>query len=358
MATADNPAAIYYNPAGITQLDGQYFQAGLHALSANSEYHSPGGVRSDTKFEILPVPEFYYASKLKDTAWSLGLGVYAPYGLGLQWPENTSFRTLAIEGRLTYVTINPVIAWQADPTFSVAIGPTVNYSKTKLRNGIGFTPGDEFKFIGDDIDFGMTAGLLWKPCEQWALGASYRLPTSLNYGGSTVQSPYSPATSSSARIDFPQTIIAGISYRPTPNWNIEFDVDWTDWDIVNTLTFKNTATGDIPYPLNWKSSFLYEFGVSRYLPHGYCVSAGYFFSADSVTDKNFNPILPDANLHVGSLGFGHKGEHWDWAISGQIITGPSRTISNSQSTSLIGESADGRYHWFNQAVNVSLTYHF
>src|SRR3954470_11069347 len=35
-ATADNPSAIYYNPAGITQLEGQNLQFGVHALSANS----------------------------------------------------------------------------------------------------------------------------------------------------------------------------------------------------------------------------------------------------------------------------------------------------------------------------------
>src|SRR3990170_4038794 len=35
VATADNPAAIYYNPAGITQLEGHTAQFGIHSLSAN-----------------------------------------------------------------------------------------------------------------------------------------------------------------------------------------------------------------------------------------------------------------------------------------------------------------------------------
>ncbi len=111
-------------------------------------------------------------------------------------------------------------------------------------------------------------------------------------------------------------------------------------------------------PLNWKSSFLYEAGVTRYLANGWYVSAGYFFSQNSAPEKYFTPYVPDTDLHVGSLGFGHKGVHWRWAVSGQIITGPSRTVSGSQSTSLIGQTADGRYHWFNQAVNLSLGYHF
>src|SRR5213596_3716802 len=41
VATADNPSAIYYNPAGITQLEGQQFRAGLYVISGDTEYTSP-----------------------------------------------------------------------------------------------------------------------------------------------------------------------------------------------------------------------------------------------------------------------------------------------------------------------------
>src|SRR2546425_5705510 len=61
VATADNPSALYYNPAGITQLQGQNVQFGLHTLSVNSHFTAAtGGIEADTDFEILPVPELYY----------------------------------------------------------------------------------------------------------------------------------------------------------------------------------------------------------------------------------------------------------------------------------------------------------
>src|ERR1700676_1119715 len=59
-ATADNPSAIYYNPAGITQLEGNNAQLGVHTISVNSHYEAPNGRTSDTKFAVQPVPEFYY----------------------------------------------------------------------------------------------------------------------------------------------------------------------------------------------------------------------------------------------------------------------------------------------------------
>ena len=45
VATADNPAAIYYNPAGITQLDGQNVRAGLYLVSPGIDYESPTGTK-------------------------------------------------------------------------------------------------------------------------------------------------------------------------------------------------------------------------------------------------------------------------------------------------------------------------
>ncbi len=358
VATADSPSAIYYNPAGITQIEGTLAQYGLHIISVNSDYHSPSGVEANSKFEIQPVPQFYATMTPKDSHFSFGFGVYAPFGLGIQWPENAPFRTLGLEGRLLYASLNPVVAWKIHRTFSLAIGPTINYSKVKLRQGIGITPNDEFKFTGDGFAYGFTAGLLWQPHPQWSFGAKYSSETSVNYGGDSLALPYSAATHTTARLDYPQTAVGGISFRPNEQWNIEADVDWTDWDRVKTVVFKGTASGDVLLPLNWHSSFLYELGATRYFSNGYFASAGYFFSANSTSEKNFTFVVPDTDLHVASLGFGRKGKHWRWAVSGQIITGPTRTVTGSTPNPNSMVSADGRYHWFNEAVNASIGYQF
>src|SRR5690348_1497480 len=52
IATADNPSALYYNPAGITQIQGPEAQFGLHVISVNSHFEAEAGGSSDTKFEI------------------------------------------------------------------------------------------------------------------------------------------------------------------------------------------------------------------------------------------------------------------------------------------------------------------
>jgi len=88
------------------------------------------------------------------------------------------------------------------------------------------------------------------------------------------------------------------------------------------------------------------------------VSAGYFFSGDTAGNKNYTPAIPDTDLHVGSIGISHKGEHWNWAVAGQIITGPARNVSGSQPNPFTGESADGKYQLFVPTLSVSVAYHF
>ncbi len=361
VATADNPSAIYYNPAGITQLSGQQLRAGIYAISSDTSYTSPTGAKANTKTDLNPVPQLYYTASLEKVPLSFGLGVYVPYGLALDWGDNNPFNTIAQSGSILYVCINPVAAWKVNDQLSIAVGPTINYSQAKFQRAIGFLPNDEFKVSGSDTDYGFNAGVRWQPIKQLAFGASYRYKTTLNYHGTsqTLPSPpLPPPTTSSAAIRYPQYVIFGVSYRPTENWNIEVDIDWTDWSDVKQIVFQNTGFGNLTLQLNYRSSFMYEIGATRQLGKGYFASLGYFYSENSSPDQNFTPIIPDSDLHLGGLGFGHKGKRWDWTLAYQFGYNPGRTVQNNQSPSLIGQTANGTYRAFNNAFNLAATLKF
>lgn len=363
VATANNPSAIYYNPAGITQLKGHNLQGGvLNYIGVNFDYESPTGSDSETEFEVIPIPQIHYVFTPEDSRFSYGLGLYAPFGLEIEWPEDTGFRTLAIEGSLSYFTLNPVIAYKILPNLSVAAGPNINYSKFEFRQGIGFSPGDEFRYEGDDFGFGFNAGILWQPHEQWSFGANYRSASELKYRGKSQLRPYSAPVGSKAEIEYPQIVSAGVSFRPTPKWNIEVAVDWTDWNSVDALVVEdaNTLAGgtDITLPLNWHASWFYHLGATHYFGNGYFASAGYFFSEDSTSERHYTPYVPDTDIHVASIGAGYKGERWYWAISAQLFIGVEREVDEHQTTSLIGETANGNYSLLTPGLTISLGHRF
>jgi len=122
VATADNPSAIYYNPAGIAFLTGQNARIGIYAIDLWDTF-SGSGVHKETKSDLQAVPHIYYTYTPEKCPVSAGFGIYAPYGLGLEWPDNTPFRNLAKEGRIQYLTFNPVVAWKIHDTLSISAGP-------------------------------------------------------------------------------------------------------------------------------------------------------------------------------------------------------------------------------------------
>jgi long-chain fatty acid transport protein len=354
VATANNPSAIYYNPAGITQLKGQNVSAGLYLISASTEYESPSGAKADTDSSFQAVPQVYYTASLSNAPVSFGLGIYAPYGLAIDWGKNTSFSVLAQSGKLLYATANPVVAWQIHPTLSIGAGPTLNYSKANFKRAIGIVPGDQFKFEGDDTDYGFNAGLRWQPHEMWSFGVKYSSATKLNYDGESEASPFAPETDTHASIDFPQTVVGGISFRPNENWNFEVDVDWTDWDTLDAVVFKGTTGGPQTFTLNYRSSFMYEFGATRKFCDKWFGSLGYIYSENSSPDKNFSPLVPDSDLHLVSVGLARKGERWDWAASYTCAFNLEREVKGSVPFNL----ADGTYDTLNHAINFSATLKF
>ena len=363
VATADNPSAIYYNPAGVAQLEGTQVRVGGYAISLKSHYEDPNGRKSETEDMLAPLPEIYFTHTMSKQPFSYGVGIYTPYGLVNEWPDNSTFRHM--EGRVTYITINPVAAWKLDDGLFFAAGATLNYGYGSLTQTIFsqalFPPGGQIKFDGDDIDFGFNLGFLWQPLPKHSFGISYHSGTTMDWHGESKTSGAelagipSGTESATGHVHFPQFVIAGYSFRPTPEWNIEFNIDWTDWGSVDALTIKQ-GSGTIQIPLNWASSFIYEFGVTRNFGEHWRMSGGYAYTKNSVPSANFLPLVPDEDFHFFGIGGGWKGKHWSWDLAYQFGYAGERNVTGNTLAFPVGANANGKYDFSSHAVSLSVGY--
>src|SRR6185369_3012505 len=176
VATADNPSAIYYNPAGITQLRGHNLRGGIYGIYLNPNFSSPSGGTFHNENQLHAIPQLFYTYGPETFPLSFGLGLYSPYGLSTKWPQDTGFRTVGTEASLTYFTFNPVVALKVLPNLSIGAGITVNYADVKLEQGLLWPnqPYDNFEFKGNAWDVGYNLGVLWQPHEKVSIGASFR----------------------------------------------------------------------------------------------------------------------------------------------------------------------------------------
>jgi len=397
VATADNASAVYYNPAAITQLDGVQLLLNCYTINFESSVNpaTPGASDLDSKYYWESVGDLFLTWKpgsksvtSKDgkstieskSPFTFGLGFYSPFGLSVEYPDDAVFRTIGYKGRLQFLTTNPVIAYEVTKELSVAVGLTINYSRAKLEQGIGFTAGDAFQLEGEAWGAGMTAGIFWKPTPQHAFGVQYFGPIDMHYHGHArtrvpafdlniepVPGVVVPVPIERTEIEqdmdttiqFPQTISAGYSFRPTEDWNFEFNIEWTDWDTLDASRVRLSknpkdplADRDAAVNFKYESSFLYEFGVTKTFSNGWRASAGYLFSENSVPEQQLNPIVPDSYRNVLSAGVGRRYDRFDWYVSYQYAFGPHRTIDQE------GIPTAGIYHAQSHAISITLGYRF
>lgn len=372
MATADNPSAIYYNPAGISQLDGLNARFGAYSIYMNPRYTPPGANQNTFEIEnkLAAAPQVFVTYSPHELPLSFGLGAYAPFGAEVAWPQDTGFRTIATEARVTYLTLNPVLAVELAPGLSIGAGATINYGDITLEQGLLRTerPFDnQFKFSGDGWSVGSNLGLLWKIHEKVSVGGSLRTASRMTAEGQTdmEQQPIIQRTKidAEAEFEFPLIAIAGISFRPTPAWNIEFNADYTDWSCFDEVLITQRTqppfpvARDIPVTLQWQASWMYKAGVTRYFQSGWHLSAGYAFNENSVPDDYYTPLAADMDRHFFSAGAGYKGKNVAFDIAYQFGYGPDRVVTGSRPSStpgrFSGQSADGTYEFTSHAVMVT-----
>ncbi|MEO7098078.1 MAG: outer membrane protein transport protein [Luteolibacter sp.] len=334
VATADSAAAVFYNPAGMTQLEKAEAEAGVYAIVLGNEANV-AGESTDAKNELQAAPQIFYVQPYNDKL-TFGFGLNSPFGLGTEWGRDNNFSSVVTEARLMYVSATSAVAYKINDQLSVGASFSINYADLTLEQGLG-VPGSYLRFNGDDIGFSGTVSTRWQPCEQHSFGLIYSTESSFDLDGKTTSNGL--ADDKSASLDFmaPARVAGGYSYRPAPGWNIEADVEWLNWDSLNTLNLKSSSVGgSAPIKFDWQSSFIYELGGSYTTPDGYIFAAGYDFNANSQPDENFSAGVSDANRHWFNLGFGRKMGWASWMLayqfgySNRTVDGATNPLSNGK----------------------------
>lgn len=380
VATADNASAVYYNPAGISQIKGDQVRVGIYGIYFDPTFQPPdtapnSGNTYHVKRTTAIAPQLFFTHEIEDTPFTFGLGSYAPYGAGLEWPDDTGFYSVAKSSQVTYLRVNPVLSVKVLPGLSIAGGVMADYAKIELNQGLSYdaTSANYFKYNGDGVSVGYNLGVIWQAHSTLSVGATFRSATSFSTRGQTEfeSQPFYSVTrqNAEAQFEFPLTAAVGISWRPSSKWNCEINADYTDWSVFDSVTIHQAnptplfaVPQDMPVDLYWKASWMYSVGVTRYFDNGWNASAGYAFNQNSVPDNYYTPLAADLDRHFVSCGIGFNGEKYQCNIAYQFGYGPERTVTGSLPSTppayFTGQTADGTYSFISHAVLITVGIRF
>lgn len=137
VAEANDPSAIFYNPAGLNQLKRPELYIGTTYNAPDREFHGPGGVFSQTNHRIYRSPSIYLVYPFHDRV-AAGIGFFVPFGLGTVWHPEWAGRYLTTFSSLKTYTVNPVLSVKLFNNFSVAMGPNFLWSSVELKRKLPF----------------------------------------------------------------------------------------------------------------------------------------------------------------------------------------------------------------------------
>src|SRR5512137_477776 len=218
VASADDPSAVFYNPAGITQLKGKQVMVGVTAITPMITVETPGAAQKESDFSrnwYFP-PHAYYTQQINDKWWA-GFGLFSRFGLGTEFTSNWPGRYNSYFGEIETVELNPNIAYKLNDQLSFAFGLNATYMKLDIKKKMLGVPGSpDFELDGDSWGWGLNAAVQYKPTDWMQAGVTYRSRISQNVEGDAKVNPYvgllrnTPATGD---ISLPDMIFAGVNFN-------------------------------------------------------------------------------------------------------------------------------------------------
>jgi long-chain fatty acid transport protein len=384
-ATADDPSAIFYNPAGIAQQREMSVLAGTTFINFTNEFTgdptSPitAGVEAKYNRHTFNVPNMYAIIPIGQNL-TVGLGVFAAFGLRTDWADPFPGRYISKDADLKTTSVNPVIAWQSS-NGKIAIGAGAEYRRARVilnANRMELNP-----FVGRVVDvantrlvseygddIGFNAGILLKPTDRFRIGASYRSAMDIDLDGraeinqiltgnpqfdAVIASRLPPDQPINTTFPFPSIAQVGFAFSPNETWDLEFDVMRTGWDRFKALAvnFETTPAASFVRPQNWEDSNSYRFGVNHNATANWDVRFGAVYDQNPQPVESVSPLLPDSDRIGGSLGAGfHTGP---LTIDGSLLVLHFKDRSTQNSNA---EGFNGVYETDALLWSVNLGYRF
>jgi long-chain fatty acid transport protein len=371
VANPDSQAAISYNGAAMSFLEGSSLAVGLLAVKPDLKVDTGSGNISSDANNQLSVPSLTAHTVLNET-WSIGIAVNAPFGLETEWPAGTfdaqyplsvlnpNFPTQGLrysqmsiiptKSKLETVDFAPKVSYKLSDNFSLSGGLDYYWMKKVIFNGDinEGTPGSNpvANLEGDGHGVGFNLGLMFRQGD-WSFGGSYHSKAKVAVDGKVTLPlgtlPPFMSNRVNADIELPWRLQLGVRNKTTDKLAIEFDVTRTGWSSFDKLVVDQDQYGvNIVTSTNlWDDANAYRLGVTYDFTPATQLRVGYTYDETPQAEQHFSPRIPDANRQLFSMGIGHTLAN-GWAIDAgyMYVKFDKRTINNT-TTPVAGSETNG-----------------
>ncbi len=346
---ANDPSTIYFNPAGITQINGTHFLGGLTLVFPNNSFKGPYPEISESKNELqVNTPIHLYATHQINEKLFLGVGIVNNYQLGKSWKDDWVGRFVSVESKINILTFDAIAAYKISNEVSLGFGYSLAYGDILFGKSLNLSPFNSESYLeleGNGFGAGFVAGLFFHPIKSLSFGLSYRSQVKIDYKGEAVTSnnddqlidvlPYGKINTP---ITYPENISIGIAIKPFKYFTFTADYEYVAWDSYDKNEFQFSEFTDLESEelliLSSKTGFVNGFSARLGVEFDYSrkttLRAGFLYDKNSVKDELLSPSFPNSDkLGISFGGTYNLSQKVSLDAAYQFIRYDERNISNS-----------------------------
>lgn len=345
-AFATDASTVYFNPAGMTQLERAQITGGVSVLFPKSKLTDTGttvtaagrtapigsplatsvlGLDANSgnggnPYDPTPVPSLYAAMPVN--AWEgsnmwLGIGFSAPFGLVSEYNEDYFARFDSTKTDLKVYNFAPSIAIKPAHWLSLGAGVDIQYADATLEQAqyLGAAGEGTTKMAGDSWEVGYNIGAIITPMDGTDFGVHYRSGVSHTLEGNLrLRSDNGLITpldvGATADLDLPDMATISLAQRLTDRTTLLGSATWFGWSNFKEIAPKTKAPGPNPAPViqDYQDTWAFSIGVEHELNNDWTVRAGYQFDETPTTDQYRTTRTPDGDRNWFSAG-----ASYDWS---------------------------------------------
>ena len=327
-AIAEDASTIYFNPAGMTYIQGTQAVGALHLINPNAEFNNKGSVAGDfpgpaparplggegpNAGDLAFVPNFYFKMDLTDSV-KLGIGVNVPFGLKTEFDNKWIGRFHADKSEVKTININPSIAFKVNDQLSLGFGVSAMRAEATLSRAINVGLREsKVEIKGDDWGFGFNLGAIYQATADTRIGVAYRSKVEQHLDGRS-KSPFTTLNASpthtlntgvKADMTLPESFSVSAFSHVNDTWDLMGDVTWTRWSQLEELRIvRDNGSILTVTPENWNNTLRYSVGVNYLYSDAVKLRAGLAYDEDAISDKFRTARIPGNDRKWLSLGAG------------------------------------------------------
>ena len=237
-AVAENASTIYFNPAGMTQLQKLEVSGGVSVVkpsfSFNNKGSSVGGLTGTGDGGDAGgwgfVPNGYASWGVTKDLY-VGIGISAPFGLKTEYDDRWVGAAQSRMFEIKTINVNPSVAYRLNEKVSLGFGLNWQKIDATYERLAGINVPSVAKLTLSDDAWGWNAGALFTLSPSTKVGISYR--SSIKYkteGHTNLNGAW--LNDSKASLTLPDTAILSVTQKLSDRWEMLGDISWTGWSSI------------------------------------------------------------------------------------------------------------------------------